>query len=265
MKRLALALSFAVTLTAAPAPTALDRARALYESGCYAEASAAFEPLARGVPANATLLFYLGKLAVHRRDYATALDLLGRADACAPRDPAITLWLGNAHAWSASIATGFKDRVSHGRRALALYRRAVELDPESVPARFALMNFYRHVPALLGGGLERADEQAREIARRDAITGAYARALLSFHEKKFIVAYDTLRQLLAKRPQHYGANFLLGRLAAACGEHREEARAALRRCLALTPSETDDPHDDARALLAQLEAGAAASASPVAR
>lgn len=164
----------------------------------------------------------------------------------------MTLWLGNAHAWSASVAAGFKDRLGHGRQALALYRRAVELDPESVPARFALMNFYRHVPALVGGGLHRAYEQAREIARRDEITGAHAHALLSFHEKKFPLAYDTLRQLLEKQPAHYGANFLLGRLAAASGEHRDEGRAALLRCLALTPGENDDPHDDVHALLAQL-------------
>lgn len=257
MKRLALALSLVTTVTAAPDSAALDHARALYDAGRYAEATAAFEPLTRLDPRDSTPLFYLGKLAVHRRDYPTAINLLARAAERAPQDAAITLWLGNAHAWSASVAAGLKDRISHGRRALSLYRHAVELDPENVPARFALMNFYRHVPAVVGGGMNRAYEQAREIARRDEVTGAYARALLSFHEKNFAVAYDTLQLLLEKHPQHYGANFLLGRLAVASGEHHDEARAALHRCLALTPCENDDPHDDARALLAQLESSSA--------
>lgn len=265
MKRLALVLSFVTTLNAAPDPAALGHARALYDVGRYAEATAAFEPLTRLDPRDATPLFYLGKLAVHRRDYPTALDLLARAAERAPRDSCIALWLGNAHAWSASVADGLKDRFGHGRKALAHYRRAVELDPDNVPARFALMNFYRHVPAVLGGGMNRAHEQAAEIARRDEIAGAYARALLAFHEKKFSAAYDTLWQLLEKQPAHYGANFLLGRLAAASGEHRDEGEAALRRCLARTPGENDDPHDDARALLALLESNGSSAAARHAR
>ncbi len=262
MKLLALVLSLAVA-SAAPAADlpAFASASALYAGGRYAEATTAFEQLATLRPDDATVAFHLGKLAIHRRDYPAALDLLDRAAALSPRDSTITLWLGNAHAWSASVAAGFTDRVRHGRRALTLYRRAVELDPENVPARFALMNFCRHVPALAGGGLSRAHEQVREIARRDAITGAYALALLSFHERKFSATYDLIRRLLEKEPQHYGANFLLGRLAAASGEHRDEGRAALRGCLARTPGENDDPHDDVRALLAQLETGGATTAT----
>ncbi|MBI2511707.1 MAG: tetratricopeptide repeat protein [Opitutae bacterium] len=253
MKRLALALCFAASLSAA-ARTDLAGASALYTQGRYADASAAFEQIARTEPESAVVLFHLGKLAVHGHDYAAAIERLTRAAALAPNDAAITLWLGNAHAWSASVSEGLTARVSHGRKALALYRRAVALDPENVPARFALMNFYRHVPAMLGGGLDRAYREAGEIARRDATAGAYARALLSFHEQKFSVAYDTLELLLEKSPDHYGANFLLGRLAAASRQHCAEGRASLQRCLRLTPTENDDPHADARALLAQLEA-----------
>lgn len=265
MKLFALALSLAIPLAAAE-PVTLSQARALYDGGRYSEAAVAFTALARTDPDNSALLFHLGKLAIHRRDYPAAVDFLSRAAEKSPGDASIALWLGNAHAWSASVAASLKDRVGHGRRALAFYRRAVELDPESVPARFALMNFYRHVPALLGGGLPRAYEQAREIARRDELTGAQARALLSLHEKKYATAYDELRGLLARAPQHYGANFLLGRIAAVSGAHGEEGRAALRRCLALRPGENDDSHDDVRALLAQLDAPTSgATTAPMAR
>lgn len=248
-------LIFALALRAEEPP--LAAACALYTAGRYAEATAAFERLAVAAPDSAPVAYHLGKLAVHHRDYARAVALLERAAELAPRDAAVVLWLGNAHAWSASVAEGFAARVRHGRRALSLYRRAVELDPESVPARFALMNFYRHVPALLGGGVERAYEQAGEIARRDAEAGAYARALLSFHEKKYDIARETLALLLGRNPRHYGANFLLGRLAVATGAHTGEARAALRLCLQLAPDENDDPRDAAEDLLAALEKPAA--------
>lgn len=254
-------LRFVVFLTlvllAQAEDAALSGARALYDAGRYAEATEAF---ARLPPDSAMVLYYRGKLAVQRRDYARAVEYLERAVELAPRDAAVTLWLGNAHAWSASVDEKFSGRIRHGRRALAMYRRAVELDPESVPARFALMNFYRHVPALLGGGTDRAYEQAREIARRDPVAGAYARALLSLHEKKYDIAYDTLAILRERNPPHYGANFLLGRLAVASRTHLAEGRAALQTCLRLTPGENDDPHDVVTEMLKELEVAVAQAA-----
>lgn len=252
MKRLALPFLLAAALHAAE-PAALAHATALYAAGRYAEAAASFEEIARCEPDAPAVLYHLGKLAVHRRDYPRAIELLERAAQEAPRDAAITLWLGHAHAWSASVAEGLGPRVSHGRKALALYRRAVELDPASVPARFGLMNFHRHVPALLGGGMDRARAQAAEIARLDPVAGAHARAVLAFHQQEFDAAHATLQRLLAQNPADYAANFLLGRLAVASGGHRDEGRAALERCLVLTPTENDEPHDAVRALLAQLE------------
>ncbi|MBI5424102.1 MAG: tetratricopeptide repeat protein [Opitutae bacterium] len=260
MKRLALPFLLAAALHAAE-PAALAHATALYAAGRYAEATASFEEIARHEPAAPAVLYHLGKLVLHRRDYPRAVELLARAAQAAPNDAAIALWLGNAHAWSASVAESLGPRVSHGRQALAHYRRAVELDPSSVPARFSLMNFYRHVPALLGGGLNRACAQAAEIDRLDPVAGAHARALLAFHQQNFDAARATLQQLLAKKPAHYAANFLLGRLAVASGRHRDEGRAALERCLQLTPTENDEPHDEARALLAQLDRPTLAAAA----
>ncbi|MBX3737140.1 MAG: tetratricopeptide repeat protein [Candidatus Didemnitutus sp.] len=252
MKRLALPFLLATAVHAAE-PAALARATALYAAGRYAEATASFAEIARDEPDAPAALYYLGKLAVHRRDYPCAVELLERAAQASPTDAAIALWLGNAHAWSASVAEGLGARVSHGRKALAHYRRAVELDPTSVPARFSLMNFYRHVPALLGGGIDRARAQAAEIDRLDPVAGAHARALLAFHQQDFAAAHATLQPLLAQHPAHYAANFLLGRIAVASGQYREAGRAALERCLQLPPTENDESHAEARALLAQLE------------
>lgn len=254
MKILLIATLGFLVLRAAP-PT-LEEATALYASGRYAEANAAFEQLRSDTPEAEPVLYHLGKLAVHRGDYPRAVDLLERATALAPDDAGAVLWLGNAHAWSASVAEKFTTRIGHGRRALSLYRRAVELDPANLPARFALMNFCRHVPAVFGGGIDRAYVQVREIASRDADAGTYAQALLLFHEQKHDAAYATLTRLRLRQPNHYGASFLLGRLAAASGKHLDEARAALRLCLRLTPGENDDSHDAAALLLASLDAPA---------
>lgn len=236
------------------APPTLEEATALYASGRYAEANAAFEQLGNSTSEAQPVLYHLGKLAVHRGDYPRAVELLERAVVLSPSDAGAVLWLGNAHAWSASVAEKFTARIGHGRRALSLYCRAVELDPANLPARFALMNFCRHVPAVFGGGIDRAYVQVREIASRDVDAGTYAQALLLFHEQKHDAAYAALATLRVRQPRHYGASFLLGRLAAASGKHVDEDRAALRLCLRLTPSENDDSHDAVALLLASLDA-----------
>lgn len=59
------------------------------------------------------------------------------------------------------------------------------------------MNFYRHVPRLLGGGLGRAYDEAEEIRRRDPIQGTFALALLFAHEKKNEAAFAALEEVMS--------------------------------------------------------------------
>jgi tetratricopeptide (TPR) repeat protein len=192
-----------------------------------------------------------GKRAVQHRDYAGAVEQLERAVALAPRESDYHHWLGNSYAWAATAAP-LCDKSALGRKCLAAYQRALELAPDNLSARFSLMNFYRHVPRLLGGGPARATAEAVEICRRDPVQGAYARAVLLGDEKKYRAAFAALAEVLRQQPDHYAANCLFGRLALASGERVPEGAAALRRCLQLVPTETDESHDAVARWLGQL-------------
>ena len=52
--------------------------------------------------------------------------------------------------------------------------KAVEIDPDSVEARFALMEYYLQAPALVGGDITKAKAQAEEIAKRNTAEGRKA-------------------------------------------------------------------------------------------
>lgn len=221
--------------------------------GRLAAAAAELQPprLAQTDPAASLVL--QGKLAIRRGDYATAMDMLEQAVALAPREPDFHHWLGNACAWAASVAA-LADKRALGKKCLAAYRRALELDPDNLPARLSLMNFYRHVPRLLGGGMNRARAEAEEIRRRDPVHGLYADAVLYAHEQNYAAAFATLTKVLRENPGHYAANHLFGRVALATGERRVEGVAALRRCLELEPAETDASLEAVRQCLAELDA-----------
>jgi tetratricopeptide (TPR) repeat protein len=200
-----------------------------------------------------------GKRAVQRGDYAVAIEQLSVAVALAPRESDYYHWLGNSYGWAAAAAP-VCDKAALGRKCLAAYLRAIELDPDNLAARLSLMNFYRHVPRLLGGGLERAAEEAEEIRRRDPVQGGYARAVLLGDEKKFAEAITILAGVLRQKPDYYSANCLFGRLALESGIRQAEGAAALRRCLQMTPSESDESHQTVGRWLGQL-AGSAGLAS----
>lgn len=204
-------------------------------------------------PDSAATLLLQGKVAIRRGDYATAMDALERGVALAPQESDYHHWLGNACAWAASVAT-LADKPALGKKCLAAYRRALELDPGNLPARLSLMNFYRHVPRLLGGGMSRARAEAEEIRRRDLVQGAYALAVLQAQEKDYAAAFATLAEVRRQSPAHYAALVLTGRVAIASGERLSEGEAALRRCLELAPAETDESHEAVARCLGELNA-----------
>jgi len=250
MRRWHLAVFIAVAARSAAAAIP-DEGLALYESRHYAEAEHVFQRLAAADPHDPLAAYYLGKIAIARRDYAAAVRLLEQAVALAPDQSDYYLWLGNGYAWAAATAT-YGDKVTSGRKCLAAYRRALELNPGNCWAHFGLMNFYRHVPAFLGGGLGNAHGEAEEICRRDVSLGALALAVLATHEKNYPRAFALLGKLVRLDPASFAANLAFGRLALTTGQHLAEGEACLHRCLMLRPTENDEGPEEVLRCLGRI-------------
>ncbi len=80
------------------------------------------------------------------------------------------LWLGRAYGHKAQEAS-FLKKPLWARKVREQLERAAALDPEHVAARFDLAQYYLLAPRILGGGREKAKEQAREIQKRDGSRG----------------------------------------------------------------------------------------------
>jgi tetratricopeptide (TPR) repeat protein len=250
MRRWGLAVVVLIAVRASAEPAASD-GPALYQARRYREAGAVFQQLAAVHPDNAEAVYYLGKIAVQQENYAEAVQFLERAVALAPERSDYHLWLGNAYAWAASTAP-YCDKAGLGRKCLGAYRTALALNPDNLQAHFSLMNFYRHVPAFLGGGLSHAYDEAAAIRERDAAFGAYALAVLCMHEKKYPQAFTALEKVLRQRPADFAANCALGRLALETGTHLAFGETCLRRCLGLCPTENDESLEKVQWYLGQI-------------
>jgi len=194
------------------------------------EAQKAFETLAATEPAHAGIQFYLGRLALQRNDSEAAVTYLERAVALSPADARMRLRLGDAYGITAQKA-GLFSKPGWAGKCRDEYQKAVELDGKSVEARESLMTYYLQAPGFLGGGNDKALEQAKSIKELDAFAGHLALARIYSADKKFDLALAEFEEILRAEPDNYAALFQLGRLAAISGEQLDRGLLALRKCL----------------------------------
>ncbi len=244
MQRFCAALAvttLAVLASAAVDPAAFTAAVDLYSQRKPLEAQKAFETLSASDPANADVQFYLGRIALQRDDHEKAVAYLEKAVTLSPADARFHLRLGDAYGRSAQKA-GMFSKMGLAGKCRTSYEKAVELDPRNVDARFSLLGFYQQAPSIVGGGLDKALAQAREIKRLDPARGRMAIAGVYVIEKKYAEAFAEFDEALKEKPGDYAALFQTGRLAAITGERLAGGLDALRQCLAQTPPENQPGH-----------------------
>ena len=170
---LALALFLAGTSTAAFAnvydieallkardPGALSRAQAFVEAN----------------EANARAWVLLARAQLQKGEAEEAVESAEQAVELAPNDAQAHLWLGN----SLGMRIGQVNMLRKLTMAPSLrdaYEAAVRLDGNLLDARSALIQYYLY-PAAPGGGVEKAQAQQAEIAKRNPARGHLAEATI---------------------------------------------------------------------------------------
>jgi hypothetical protein len=117
--------------------------------------------------------FVRGQTAFRYQQYAQAAAWFEQAVHLEVDNADYHLWLGHAYGEQARRASASEQffLACKVRRHL---EQAVALDPEHLAARVALMEYYLQAPSLVGGSPEKAQQQAAEIAKRDAQQGMQA-------------------------------------------------------------------------------------------
>ncbi|HEY6930549.1 MAG TPA: tetratricopeptide repeat protein [Thermoanaerobaculia bacterium] len=259
---------------AAPArPCRFEEGQALIAAGKTSEGRPILEDCASGESPNPRAAFLLGQSYFLGRDPDRAALWLERAATLEPTSSETQYWLGRAYGEQA-LRASVLHQPGLARKVHRAFERAVELDPENLSARMALVEYGMRAPAFLGGSAERARLQAEEIRRRDPLKGHHAFGLIAEHQKRFDAAAreyeDALREFpdsadpvywrveLARRQkdsetaftllerltsaerEEPEALYLTGELAASTGLHLDRGEACLHRYLRHAPS-GDEP------------------------
>lgn len=102
------------------------------------------------------------------------------------------LWLGRIYGEKANHV-GFLSAAGLARKVRDEFETAVRLDPSNLEARADLAEFYMEAPSVVGGGKEKAEAQARELATVDPREAALIRARLAEKNKDLLAAENHYR------------------------------------------------------------------------
>jgi tetratricopeptide (TPR) repeat protein len=197
-----LVLAFLIVLPHLQGQTSsLDQARALVAARSSPEEAKSL--LAKAIasdPKNAEAHYLLGEILYAFGDYKNAADEAQKAVTLDDSKSDYHLLLGNALSGLVDSAGMFK-KMSLARQMKAEFERAVALDPKNIPARTSLLEFYVQAPSLVGGGSDKALEQAKQINALDPLEGHYAMAVLYFDQKKFAQSEDEYKTAIDADPK----------------------------------------------------------------
>ena len=96
------------------------------------------------------------------------------------------------------------------RRIKSEFDKAAQLDPTSIDARHGLIEFYSQAPGVMGGSMDKAKEQAREIIKLNAWRGHYEMARLLERDKDIAGAEKDYIAAVAAAPDSTPPYLYLG-------------------------------------------------------
>lgn len=130
-----------------------------------------------------------------------------RAVSASPDNALYHLWLGREYGEKAS-ASNPMSAASLARKAKSEFELAVKLDPANVQAHADLAEYYTDAPSIMGGGTDKARDQAAQVAKYDQATSHWILSILAEKDKRYPDAESELRQAIkvAKNPAQYWMN-----------------------------------------------------------
>jgi tetratricopeptide (TPR) repeat protein len=127
-----------------------------------------------------------------------------RATAERPQDAGYHLWLARAYGRKAGNANPLS-AAGMARKAKNEFERAVQLDPANIEARSDLSKYYVQAPAIMGGGLDKARDQAAQVNKYDVAEAHLILAQVAAKEKQYDEAENQFRSAIkeAHNPATY--------------------------------------------------------------
>lgn len=178
-------LALAVLVTVPALAGADESAPTLLATGRVDEAIAALHGQISASPDDALAHNLLCRAYFSLGDWDRGVGDCERAVAIDPNNSQFHLWLGRIYGEKADKAN-FMTAAGLARRVVREFEASVHLNPRNVDARTDLAEFYLEAPGIVGGGRDKAEEQASQLQALDPAKAHWVNARIA--EKKHDMA-----------------------------------------------------------------------------
>lgn len=196
---------------AAGAVAGLERAQDLYQRTDY---GAAIQTLLASPPETGAVNALIGKSYFMQGQYKSSTTYLEKAVAAEPSKAEYYDWLGKAYGRRAEHSS-FVTALPLAIKTRECFEKAVAINSADLEALGDLFEFYLDAPAVIGGGIEKAEMIAARIAQLNVAESHYVRARLAEKHKDVREAEIQYREAVEAAPHQVGrvldlAAFLAG-------------------------------------------------------
>ena len=171
--------AFALLLAAT---TAAPSAKELLAAGRVDEAIDSLGQHLQHFPADAESQNLLCRAYYMNEEWDRGISACEKARSLDPQNSFFNLWLARIYGEKADRA-GFVSAAGLVKKVRTSFERAVELDPKNWEARADLAEFYIEAPAIVGGGKDKAREQADAIIPANPGIGHWILARIAAKDK----------------------------------------------------------------------------------
>ena len=169
---------------AAPPDVALKSATDLLNAGRADEAILLLGSRLKAQPGDAAAYNLLARTYYSTGRWDEAVAAGEKAVALDPGNSSYHMWLGRMYGEKADHSS-FVTAAGMVKKIRAEFERAVQIDSNNLDARSDLAEFYLEAPGFMGGGKDKARQQAESIASQDAAAAHWLEARIAEKDKRY--------------------------------------------------------------------------------
>jgi tetratricopeptide (TPR) repeat protein len=182
-----------------------------FEARQYDAAKMNFETVLASDSVNAQAHYYLGRIALDNGEINTAVEQFETAVGLDDANSDYHFMLGAAYGMQIQELSFF-EQGQLAPKIKAEFEKAVEADPNNIQARIGLAQYHFNAPPIVGGSIEKAEEQIEEIRRIDPRQAHLFLAQMHTAKKEYDQAETELKAAVELFPDDAEIHYQLGML-----------------------------------------------------
>ena len=170
-----------------------DSAEALFKQKNYSQAKPIFQEFLKSNPNHLKTLEYLGDIYGHERQWDEAMTYYERLIKLRPAVANYHYKFGGVCGMIAKESNKFKALGMLGE-IRSSFEKAIALDPKHVDARWALIELYLQLPAIVGGSESKAKLYADQLLKISPVDGYLAHGHIEEYFKRYSTAESNYKK-----------------------------------------------------------------------